>query len=119
MRKITRQEIVCEIWSSRSAQIQELIHVKKWLSCPYTFDNFVRDMLRNDLVTDKRTLKTKWEMLECSGIIRTNERGISEIAFESFLDLMPPTLRIRFFDLQREEQQKMEARTSEIAGVKI
>ena len=119
MRKITRQEIVCEIWSSRSAQIQELIHVKKWLSCPYTFDNFVRDMLRNDLVTDRRTLKTKWEMLECSGIIRTNERGISEIAFESFLDLMPPTLRIRFFDLQREEQQKVEARTSEIAGVKI
>ena len=48
MRKITRQEIVCEIWSSRSSQFQEFILTKKWISCPYNFDNFVRDMYRND-----------------------------------------------------------------------
>ena len=116
MRKITRQEIVCEIWSSRSSQFQEFILTKKWISCPYNFDNFVRDMLRNDLVTDKRTLKTKWEMLECSGIIRTNERGISEIAFESFSDVMPATLRIRLYDLLREEEKSEKAR---LAGATV
>lgn len=116
MRKITRQEIICEIWSSRSSQFQEFILAKRWISCPYNFDNFVRDMLRNDLVTDKRTLKTKWEMLECSGIIRTNERGISEIAFESFSDVMPATLRIRLYDLLREEERSEKAR---LAGATV
>ena len=112
MRKITRQEIICEIWSSRSSQFQEFILAKRWISCPYNFDNFVRDMLRND----KRTLKTKWEMLECSGIIRTNERGISEIAFESFSDVMPATLRIRLYDLLREEEKSEKAR---LAGATV
>ena len=116
MRKITRQEIVCEIWSSRSSQFQEFILTKKWISCPYNFDNFVRDMLRNDLVTDKRTLKTKWEMLECSGIVRTNERGNSEISFEAFSDIMPATLRIRLYDLLREEERSEKAR---LAGATV
>lgn len=106
MRKITRQDVIAAIWASRSSQFQEFILTKSWASCPYNFDNFVRDMLRDDTITDKRTMKSKWDMLECGGIVRLTGRGQSEIAFDAFSDLMPATLKIRLHDIMRAEEQK-------------
>lgn len=105
MRKITRQEVLAAIWASRSAQFQDFILAKNWTSCPYNFENFTRDMLRGDTISDKRTLRTKWDMLECGGVVRSNGRGLTEIAFDAFSDLMPATTRIQLHDIMRSEER--------------
>lgn len=109
MRKITRQEVISAIWATRSSQFQEFILTKNWTSCPYTYDNFVRDMYCDDTITDKRTIKSKWDMLECGGVIRITGRGQSEIAFSAFSDLMPATTKIRLHDILRAEEQREKA----------
>ena len=90
MRKVLREEILAEIWKSRGEMMLAFL-TKGEISCPYSFENFSKDMLRAELVTDRRTIQTKWDMLVACGVIREMGgkpyRG-GELAFAAFRSRM-------------------------------
>ena len=99
MRRICKDQLVREIWDSRAEQIQSIMAEKGWISCPYTFENFKTDMLRRELLVDERTIRTKWDLLVYTGVLRETGKGRAEIAFSAFKDLMPSRSRIVLLDL--------------------
>lgn len=94
MKKITREQMVGEIWDARSEQIVSIMAEKAWISCPYTFENFRADMRRRELVVDEKTLRTKWEIMVLGGIIRETGKNRGELAFAAFRDRMPSSARM-------------------------
>ena len=99
MRRICKDQLVREIWDSRAEQIQSIMAEKGWISCPYTYENFKQDMMRRELLVDERTIRTKWELLVSTGVIRETAKNRGEIAFVAFKDLMPSRSRIVLLDL--------------------
>ena len=90
MRKILREEILSEIWKARGEMMLAFM-TKGDISCPYSYDNFSKDMLRSELVSDRRTIQTKWDMLVASGVIReTGGKSYKggELAFAAFRSRM-------------------------------
>lgn len=107
MRKILREEILAEIWKARGEMMLAFM-TKGEISCPYTFDNFSKDMLRAELVSDKRTIQTKWEMLIASGVIRETGgkpyRG-GELSFVPFRSRMTASAEDMLDDLVLKHRQ--------------
>ena len=101
MRKILREEILSEIWKARGEMMLAFM-TKGDISCPYSYDNFSKDMLRSELVSDRRTIQTKWDMLVASGVIRETGgkpyRG-GELAFAAFRSRMTASAEDMLDDL--------------------
>lgn len=88
MRKISREEVLAEIWKARGDQIVSWMASKGEPSLPYSFDNFTRDMLKSELIADKRTIQTKWDLLCASDVVRPRGKphtygDLSFMAFKS------------------------------------
>lgn len=107
MRKVLREEILAEIWKARGEMMLAFM-AKGEISCPYTFDNFSKDMLRSELVSDKRTIQTKWEMMLASGVIRETGgkpyRG-GELSFVPFRSRMTASAEDMLDDLVVKHRQ--------------
>ena len=101
MRKILREEILSEIWKARGEMMLAFM-TKGDISCPYSYDNFSKDMLRSELVSDRSTIQTKWDMLVASGVIRETGgkpyRG-GELAFAAFRSRMTASAEDMLDDL--------------------
>ena len=75
---------------------------KGWISCPYTYENFKQDMMRRELLVDERTIRTKWELLVSTGVLRETAKNRGELAFVAFRDLMPSRSRLILLNLIEE-----------------
>ena len=102
MRRICKDQLVREIWDSRAEQIQSIMAEKGWISCPYTYENFKQDMMRRELLVDERTIRTKWELLVSTGVLRETAKNRGELAFVAFRDLMPSRSRLILLNLIEE-----------------
>lgn len=100
MKRIAKDQITREIWQNRSEQIVSFMRGKGWDSCPYTYENFKADMMRNELLVDERTMRTKWELLSSTGVIKSTGRGRAELQFSAFLPYMSASCKSLLHRLQ-------------------
>lgn len=87
MRKVTREEILRGIWSSKGNAIQSWVAEGR-MYISYSFDRFLKDMLKSGILSDRRTIQTKWEMLIATGVVREIGRNQCQLAFLPFIQFM-------------------------------
>ena len=89
MKRITKEQILREIWENRAEQIISVMRDKGWESCPYTYENFKTDIMKHELLVDERTIRTKWELLVNTEVIEITGRNRGDLKFRAFLPFMP------------------------------
>lgn len=70
MQKVTSETILREIYESRYEAFASVMAHNHWNLIEYDFSKFRADMLRRELLSDIKTIKTKWDMLAAQGVIR-------------------------------------------------
>lgn len=108
MRKVTRNEVLEAIWASRKEAIYRLIDDEGWISCPYTYEQFRMDMLKADLISDRRTIQTKWDGLVSVKTIKASSKSYTEgiLYFEPFVSRMDPLHRDLLMSTLRAKAQE-------------
>lgn len=96
MQKISLDQILREIWDSRSEYLINRAVVSGEPYPPYGFDRFETDMYRS-LIESAATVKAKWKKLKANGIIvdiRTvTGAAMTGISIEAFYRFMTPDTR--------------------------
>ena len=62
----------------------------------------MRTSSRRELLVDERTIRTKWELLVSTGVLRETAKNRGELAFVAFRDFMPSRSRLILLNLVEE-----------------
>lgn len=93
MQKVTADAILREIYDSRYEVFADLMAHNGWNLVEYDFTKFRADMLRRELLSDIKTIKTKWDMLAAQGVIKPYGKRIydkAELNLWAFAPFMSP-----------------------------
>lgn len=96
MQKVSFEEIMREIYSSRAEAFAIIMAKKSWNVVSYDFGKFKDDMLRNELLSDPKTIRTKWDLLVVKGVVRPYGKknyDAAEINLWKFANYMAPSAR--------------------------
>lgn len=68
MRKIGMNEVMREIYDAHHEYFMNELALGR-SKVPYTYDMFRSDMIRHELVNDRGTIKTKWDILRSNDVV--------------------------------------------------
>lgn len=94
MQKVTSDAILRAIYDLRYEMFADIMANKRWNRVEYSFEQFRTDMLGSELLSDSKTIKTKWDMLAAKGVIKPYGRtkyGNAELNLWAFSGHMAPS----------------------------
>ncbi len=115
MQKITSETILREIYEHRVEMFADAMAHHRWNLVEYDFTRFRADMLRHELLSDIKTIKTKWDMLSAQGVIRPYGRknyDKAELNLWAFVPYMSTQAQSLLIETGREPVGR---RTAEVA----